>query len=139
MSAAVLLCAGQRYPGKQLVLVLDHSTAHHAMPDDALIASKKNMSDGGAQPKMRNGWYFDSNGVKCIQPMVTESGVAKGIKTCLIERGLWQAALDYAAAENEQRRLREPTSRRQPVRVKTYCGRCCCAEWRDVLCSWYFG
>ena len=49
------------------------------------------------QPKMRNGWYINERGDKCIQPMIFPNdypveklrGQPKGIKKVLEERNLW--------------------------------------------------
>ena len=76
------------------VFCFDQSTNHNAMAADALIATRMNLSSGGAQPKMRDGWYIDKNGEKCIQSMVFPDnhklrGKPKGIKQVLIEHNLW--------------------------------------------------
>ena len=41
------------HPDKQALFMFDHSTNHHAMPEDALIASRMNLRDGGKQPRLR--------------------------------------------------------------------------------------
>ncbi|CAB4473945.1 unnamed protein product [Rhizophagus irregularis] len=58
------------HPGCIGVFCFDQSINHNAMAADALIASKMNLSPGGAQPKMRDGQQ-------------------KGIKQVLKERNLW--------------------------------------------------
>ena len=55
-----------------------------------------NLGSGGNQSKLRNGW-FEKNDVRVVQEMVyspacadlSMAGQAKGIKTVLKERGLW--------------------------------------------------
>ncbi|EXX66968.1 hypothetical protein RirG_118670 [Rhizophagus irregularis DAOM 197198w] len=69
------------HPGCVGVFCFDQSTNHNAMAADALIATRMNLSPGGAQPKMRDGWYIDKNGEKQTQLM--------GIKQVLTERNLW--------------------------------------------------
>ena len=64
------------------------------MAADALIATRMNLSPRGAQPKMRDGWYIDGNGEKCVQSMIFPNnyklkGKLKGIKQVLKERNLW--------------------------------------------------
>lgn len=58
-----------------------------------------NLESGGKQPLLRDGWYYESDGVQLIhQPMKFSTddsvpfhrrGKAKGIKIVLEERGLW--------------------------------------------------
>jgi hypothetical protein len=67
------------------------------MAEDALIATRMNLGPGGTQPKMRDGWYTNENGEKCIQSMTFPDdypvqklrGQPKGIKKVLEERNLW--------------------------------------------------
>ena len=40
------------------VFVLDHSPIHKFMAKDALNASAMNVNPGGAQPKMRDGYFY---------------------------------------------------------------------------------
>ncbi|CAG8834586.1 22681_t:CDS:2, partial [Gigaspora margarita] len=64
---------------------------------DALIAKRMNLSSGEKQPIMRNGWFIDKNGKKCVQLMVFPNdypkkgliGKQKGLKQVLEERKLW--------------------------------------------------
>ncbi|PKY31798.1 hypothetical protein RhiirB3_475331 [Rhizophagus irregularis] len=82
------------HPGCVGVFCFDQSTNHNAMAADALIATRMNLSPGGAQPKMRDGWYIDKNGEKQTQLMVFPGnhklkGKPKGIKQVLTERNLW--------------------------------------------------
>src|SRR5947209_5345460 len=87
------------HPGCVGVFCFDQSTNHNAMAEDALIATRMNLSSGGGQPKMRNGWYMDEREEVCIQSMVfpIDHPVAKlreqpkGIKQVLGERNLWPA------------------------------------------------
>src|SRR5438874_4705444 len=91
------------HPGCVSVFCFDQSTNHNAMAEDALIATKINLSSGGGQPKMRNGWYTHEHGEKCIQTMVFLNddpvaklrGQLKGIKQVLGERNLWLAKRIY--------------------------------------------
>jgi hypothetical protein len=55
-------------------------------------ATKLNLSDGGAKvPLMRSGWYYvkDESGqdIRVVQEMQNSSGVQKGMRTILTERG----------------------------------------------------
>ena len=58
------------HPGCVGVFCFDQSTNHNAMAADALIATRMNLSPGGTQPKMRDSWYINENGEKCIQSML---------------------------------------------------------------------
>ncbi|GES98821.1 hypothetical protein PHYBLDRAFT_144584 [Rhizophagus clarus] len=82
------------HPGCTGVFCFDQSTNHNAMAGDALVATKMNLSPGGKQPKMRDGWYINEYGEKCIQSMIFPDnhhlkGQPKGIKQVLKERNLW--------------------------------------------------
>uniref|UniRef100_U9UV46 Uncharacterized protein n=1 Tax=Rhizophagus irregularis (strain DAOM 181602 / DAOM 197198 / MUCL 43194) TaxID=747089 RepID=U9UV46_RHIID len=82
------------HPGCIGVFCFDQSTNHNAMAADALIASKMNLSPGGAQPKMRDGWYINEHDERCAQSMIFPNnhklkGQQKGIKQVLKERNLW--------------------------------------------------
>ena len=84
------------HPGCVGVFCFDQSTNHNAMAADALIATRMNLSPGGAQPKMRDGWHINENGEKLVHPMVFPDdhklkGKPKGIKQILMERNLWPA------------------------------------------------
>lgn len=74
-----------KYPKTQntLVFLFDQSSGHCAYSDDALIAHKMNISDGGKQPFMRD-TIWDGK----PQKMVTSSGIQKGMKSLLEERGV---------------------------------------------------
>ncbi|KAJ7706606.1 hypothetical protein B0H16DRAFT_1825745 [Mycena metata] len=80
--------------GYQMLLMVDHSQGHCMYRLDALIVSRMNLSPGGKQAFMRNGWWMDGN-VRRTQTMVYPAdhtdhpGQPKGIKAVLQERGLW--------------------------------------------------
>lgn len=53
-----------------------------------------NLSPEGAQPIMRDDWYIDESGQKCVQSMIFPEnhklkGKPKGIKQVLKECNLW--------------------------------------------------
>ena len=48
------------------------------MAGDALVVSRMNVGDGGAQPKMHNTILPGGH----VQRMVTEDGKAKGLQKC---------------------------------------------------------
>ena len=82
------------HPGCIGVFCFDQSTNHNAMAVDALIATRMNLSPGGVQPKMRDGWYINEHGEKCVQSMIFPDNhqlkeKPKGIKQVLKERNLW--------------------------------------------------
>ena len=58
------------FDGKYLpVFLFDNSPIHKARANDSLNPKGMNVSDGGAQPKMRDGWYRRGNNI-IAQPMV---------------------------------------------------------------------
>lgn len=79
------------HPGCKGLFVFDNSQNHHAAPPDGLSTASMNVSDGGKRGNllMRDGWFI-KNGEKIIQKMVDANGVAKGLETILMERGLLQ-------------------------------------------------
>ncbi len=82
------------HPGCIGVFCFDQSTNHNAMAAGALIAMRMNLSPGGAQPKMRDGWYINEKGEKLIHSMVFLDNhklkeKPKGIKQVLTKRNLW--------------------------------------------------
>ncbi|PKB94507.1 hypothetical protein RhiirA5_438611 [Rhizophagus irregularis] len=48
----------------------NQSMNHNAMAADALIAVRMNLSSGGAQSKMRDGWYINENREKLVHLIV---------------------------------------------------------------------
>ena len=94
------------------MFVLDHSPIHKFMAKDALNASAMNVNPGGAQPKMRDGYFYrynitcpqqfllkhsnriillnrtnaDGNVEKIQQKMVDANGVARGLRAICAER-----------------------------------------------------
>ena len=75
-----------KYPkadGWNLVWIFDHSSCHTAMAEDALDVTRMNVKPGGKQPKMHDTTW---NGQ--IQRMVDSSGVPKGMRQVLQERGI---------------------------------------------------
>jgi len=78
------------HPGCELVIAFDNSMTHHARKPGGLDASLLNLSDGGAKVQnQRDTVWKDSEGVEHEQKMQTDKGVQKGLKTILMERGLF--------------------------------------------------
>ena len=70
--------------------MFDNSMNHHAKAPDALVASRLNMGNEGANVNaMRKGYFFDKNGNKVQQSMQLPDGTQKGLELILKERGLW--------------------------------------------------
>jgi hypothetical protein len=92
----------QVHPNCELLFCFDNSQNHHAKSQDALVSSRLNLSDGGANvPILRDTTYtspLDPN-VQIVQKMQTEDGIQKGIKTILTERGLFQQLLGRKVLE----------------------------------------
>ena len=87
------------HPGCIGIFCFDQLTNHNAMAEDALIATRINLSSSGGQHKMRNGWYMDEYGERRVQSMVFSNNYPvtklrrqpKGIKQVLQERNFWPA------------------------------------------------
>ena len=52
------------------VFCFDQSTNYNVMIQNALIATRMNLGPEGAQLKMRDSWYINEHGKKCIQSMM---------------------------------------------------------------------
>ncbi|KAH8930370.1 hypothetical protein BT69DRAFT_1328012 [Atractiella rhizophila] len=50
------------HPGDQALVMFDNSTGHAAIAKDALNTKHMNVGPGGAQAKLRNGWWVDVMG-----------------------------------------------------------------------------
>ena len=72
-----------KYPKNQntLLFLFDQSSGHCAYADDALIASKMNVSDVGKQLFMRSTRWDGED-----KPMITSAGLRKGLKSLLEDR-----------------------------------------------------
>ena len=79
--------------------MVDNSQGHAAYPADALLVSKMNFNSGGAQARLRNGWFINAAGEKIMQEMIfpadhpNNPDQPKGMKQVLTERGLCQPGL----------------------------------------------
>lgn len=77
-------------PTAQALFIFDNSTNHCAFAEDALVATRMVGKDGGKNaPIMKDTTYKNAEGVTVLQKMVTADGKPRGIKSVLIERGLW--------------------------------------------------
>lgn len=75
------------HPDCDLVFAFDNSQNHHAMADNALVASRLNLSDGGSFLLRETTFVLD--GEERIQSMQLPGGKQKGVRTILMERSLW--------------------------------------------------
>jgi hypothetical protein len=107
------------HPGCSALVAYDNSSNHHAMADDALVASRLNLKDGGKNVgKLRDGWFISPDGKRIVQIMLTAAGKQKGIRTILQERSLFVAGMKL----DECRKLlaAQPDFReQQPLLVET--------------------
>lgn len=82
------------HPEADALFLFDNSQNHRSLPPDALRASSLNLSDGGKSVhKQRSGWFANSDGIRLCQVMQRPDGIQKGIRTILMERGLWSPNL----------------------------------------------
>jgi hypothetical protein len=81
----------EAHPGCQALFVFDQSSAHAALPSDALKAFEMNKSNGGAQRRQKDTIIPNSNAFPehrgLVQKMTTENGKQKGLQQTLEERG----------------------------------------------------
>lgn len=73
----------------QGLFLFDNATNHCVMADDALVAKGMNLSRGGRQPLMRDGFNPLTNEPQQMWQWEESKQVPKGIKVVLKERGLW--------------------------------------------------
>ena len=59
-----------KYPNHQMVLVVDNSSGHYAVGDSGLNASGMNMSEGGKQHRLDDGFYFTKDAAGFISQVV---------------------------------------------------------------------
>jgi hypothetical protein len=118
-----------------LYFFFDNSQNHHAKPPGALDTSKMNLSDGGAQPKMKESTvckcyrteFFPDGSVDFIydrdivQNLQTDTGSQKGAKTILQERGLWGNGMPLACQA-----CKNSTSDTIRIEEGWFNSRCCC-------------
>ena len=89
------------HPNCTALFMFDNSQNHHALAPDALRASVLNVSDGGKNViPQRSGWYLNENNERVIQEMQHGNGVQKGLRTILMERGLWSNMISRTGARD---------------------------------------
>ena len=101
------------FPGKIGVFLVDHSSGHAAMSNDALNVNVLLVGDQSQAKDVpapsRDGYYFNAHGARIEQKMntLTPFGLQrKGMATLLKERGLWKSGLvgDCQECANEASR-----------------------------------
>ena len=71
--------------------IFDNSSNHHRISTDALNTKKLNLKDGGKNtPILRDGLYIYQNVNIVVHSILTVEGFQKGLKTILLEHGLWR-------------------------------------------------
>lgn len=110
----------------QALFAFDNAANHACYAENALLAKKMNLSVGGKQPRMRDGF---NDAIQQIQPMVFPSDhpndslrdKPKGLKQVLTERGLWR----NRAPDGRTFLLECPTSHNRPSCDPSLNGDCC--------------
>jgi hypothetical protein len=81
----------EAHPGCQALFIFDQSSAHAALPPDALKAFEMNKSNGGKQRRQKDTVIPESNPYPefrgKVQKMMTDKGEQKGLQQTLEERG----------------------------------------------------
>jgi hypothetical protein len=82
------------FPGCQALFAFDNASNHCAFADDALLASRMNLSPGGKQAKLREGFDHIRGLPQAMvfsdtHPSLQLRGKSKGLEVILRERGLW--------------------------------------------------
>jgi len=79
----------EAHPGCQALFIFDQSSAHAALPPDALKAFEMNKSNGGAQCRQKDTVIPNSDAFPeyrgHVQKMTTENGKQKGLQQTLEE------------------------------------------------------
>jgi hypothetical protein len=87
------------HPDCIALVAYDNSSNHHAMADDALVASRLKLKDGGKSICLqRDGWFQHCDGSRIVQSMVSDTGKQKGVRTILEERELFVPGMKLAEA-----------------------------------------
>ena len=74
----------------QGLFVFDNATGHKIFAPDALVARKLPGKDNGTNaPMMRNTTFVAADGTVRVQAMQNDCGEPKGLKSILMDRGLW--------------------------------------------------
>lgn len=108
-----LLIARWKYRGKKIVWLFDQSGVHIRFAEDSLNAAVMNLKPGGKQPIPHDTTFIDPvSGERIQQTFADASGVAKGARQILEERGLWSPTMGRAEA---QAILAEQTDFREEV------------------------
>lgn len=69
------------YPGYQFLFLFDNSSNHGLFARDALRAQNLNLTSGGEQAFLRDGYYTTENGMKTSQPMWYYKTTAEIVET----------------------------------------------------------
>ena len=79
--------------------IFNYSPNNQKISTDALNAKELNLKDKGKNTLiLRDGFYIDQHGQRVVHKMHTAEEFQKGLKTIILERGLWRYGMkkDYA-------------------------------------------
>jgi len=93
----VVPLARELHPGARLVFVFDNSMNHHMTREDGLNAAAFNLGKAKkVSVSVRDGW-FEKDGVRVAQRMMTIGGLLRSAKDILDERGIQTRGLKKQA------------------------------------------
>lgn len=124
------------HPDCDLKFAFDNSCSHYKRALDGLDASLLPLKDGGKYaPLMRQTWYI-KDGTEYTQMMQTSSGLQKGLRSILTERGLWRMGMPLSCKpceNNIPHNLRIGAQFGNFSNSSQCCARHCCSQQPDFL------
>ena len=77
--------------GALALYIFDNSANNHKIATDALNAKNLHLKDGGKNtPILRDEVFIDQSEHRVVHTMLNAEGCQKGLKTIILERGLWR-------------------------------------------------
>lgn len=112
------------HPQAKALFLFDNAPSHRKYADDVPNADLMNVEPGGKQPKMRNTVWAGG-----VQHLVDDSGVPKGMRAVLVERGV--DTTDMRAGDMRNKLKTFTDFQRQKTILEQY------IESRGHICLYY--